>query len=258
MNKNLKNAIGVIALLAGIVVTISLGYLTYTYGKSVQPSGYRTFSVTGEGKVTAIPDIAHFTFSVISEGKDLAALQTDNTTKTNKAIDYLKQSGVEAKDISTESYNVYPQYQYYNCTTPDQPCPPPTISGYSVQQTVSVKVRSLDKSGSLIAGVVQNGANSVSQLDFTIDDPSALEAQAREKAIAQAKVKAEGIAKAGGFRLGNLLSIEEGQNTPVPPIYYSKDQAVGMGGAPTAAPTPNIQPGSQEITITVTLHYEIK
>ncbi|MFH1401446.1 MAG: SIMPL domain-containing protein [Parcubacteria group bacterium] len=241
------------------VFIFAIGYLCYVgaYSKSIQPSSYRSFQVSGEGKITAIPDIAQFTFSVITEGgKDIAALQQDNTSKTNKAIDFLKAQGVEAKDIKTTGYNLSPKYQYYNCPRPETgivPCPPADIVGYTITQTVSVKIRDFTKIGTALGGVVENGANSVSSISFTIDDQTALENQARDKAIAEARKKAQLVAKAGGFKVGKLIYIDEGY-TP----YYG----YGLGGdmklesVPSVAPI--IEPGSQEIIINIILRYEIK
>jgi len=102
--------------------------------------------------------------------------------------------------------------------------------------------------------VVQNGANDISQLSFTIDDPTAVQDQARNEAITKAKEKALAVTQAGGFKIGRLLSIEEGY-TP----YYKYETMKAMGGenAPLAA-VPTIERGSQEITVTMTLRYEIK
>ncbi len=248
---------------AALVVAVFLfafGYLCYVnvYSKSIQPSSYRSFSVSGEGKITAIPDIAQFTFSVITEGgKDIAALQRDNTDKTNKAIDFLKEQSVEAKDIKTLNYSLSPRYQTYSCNHPESgvtPCPPSEIVGYTIAQTFSIKIRDFTKIGSAFGGVVENGANSVSSILFTIDDPTALENQARDKAIAQARDQANLVAKAGGFRVGRLISIDEGY---IP--YYG----YGLGGGDiklesTPSATPTIEPGSQEVTVNVTLRYEIQ
>jgi hypothetical protein len=104
---------------------------------------------------------------------------------------------------------------------------------------------------------VKEGANSVSQLSFTLDDPSSVKNEARDKAITQARAKAEMIAGSGGFTVGRLLSIDEGGASP---IYYEsamKSASYGMGGG-IAAPAPTIEAGSQDVTVNVTLRYEIK
>lgn len=257
MNQRIQNFLGVAAIASLLMIGIAALNYSNNYGQSIQPSSFRSFSVTGEGKAIGIPDIAAFTFGIVTEGdKDIAKLQTDNTTKVNAAINFLKSSGVEAKDIKTEAYDLQPRYQYYNCYGADssgKPCPPATIVGYTITNTVSVKVRKFEKVGEIVAGVTNAGANNVSSLNFTIDDSSALQDQARAEAIAKAKAKAKSIAKAGGFGLGRLLSIEENSNNYYP-IYSF--EAVSKDSAPSVAPT--IEPGSKDITVTVTLRYEIE
>src|SRR3989304_1840913 len=195
MSKIIHNLlqIAIILTLAGAVY-LGFQYID-SYTDAQEPSSNRSFSVSSEGEVTAVPDIAEFTFSVITEGKnDLSKIQTQNTEKTNKVIEFLKSKNVDAKDIKTQYYNIEPQYQYYNCSNDGSICPPPSIVGYLVNNTVSVKIRDFKESASLLSGVVDNGANSVSQFTFTIDDRTELENQAREKAIEKAKTKAKAIA----------------------------------------------------------------
>ena len=255
----IKNYFNWILALVLLVFAYSAYVYVDSYSKSIQPSSFRSFSVSGEGKVVTVPDVAQFSFGLLTQGgRDIANLQKDNTTKINKIIDFIKSSGVDAKDIETLSYNLEPRYQNYSCPSDgfeSMPCPPSEIIGYSVSQSVSIKIRDFSKIGSILSGVVKNGANNVSQLSFTIDDPESAESEAREKAVAQAKKKAMSIARAGGFGLGRLLSINE--NNFGVPRYYMTEAAMDMkaGGV---FPTPSIEPGSQEVKINVNLVYEIK
>lgn len=250
---------GGIALVAFAYAAISY---VQTYSRSIEPSSFRSFAVQGEGKAIAKPDVAKFSFSVISQGgKDIAKIQKENTERVNRAIELVKKAGVEEKDIKTEQYSVEPRYQYYSCPPPEpygtaRPCPPAEITGYTVSQTVLVKIRNFDKVGDILTGVVAAGANSVSQLSFTVDDPALLEATARNEAIASAQKKAVEIARAGKFSLGRLLSLDEGGIYP-PPYFRETAKAVGMGMGSDAVPAPAIEPGSQEIRVNVTLRYEI-
>jgi uncharacterized protein len=261
MDNKLKSYLGLAVVVA--VFLFAFGYLSYvnTYSQSAQPSSYRTFSVSGEGKITAIPDVAQFTFSVITQGgKDIAVLQSDNTKKTNAAIDFIKTQGVDSKDIKTASYNLEPRYQTYKCRMDEtgvNVCPPSEIVGYTITQTVSVKIRDFTKIGDVMSGVVKNGANSVSSLSFTIDDQTAVENQARDKAITQAREKAGLVAKAGGFKVGKLLSIEEGY-TPYYSSYGKGSSSVSYDEAMVVPAAPNLEPGSQEVTVSITLRYEIE
>src|SRR3972149_3202085 len=114
MDNKMKAYLGAAALVVALVFAAS--YLSYvnSYSKSIQPGSYRSFAVSGEGKVTVAPDMAQFSFSVITQGgKNLAVLQSDNTGKMNKAIEFLKAQGIEAKDIKTTNYSVEPRYQTF-------------------------------------------------------------------------------------------------------------------------------------------------
>ncbi len=263
MKETTKNYLGVAIIISILIVAFSSWSFVRSYSRSIEPSSFRSFVVSGEGEVVAVPDVAEFTFSVITQGgTDIASLQKTNTDKTNTAIDFVKSEGVDAKDIKTQSYNLEPRYQYYDCSSVyledgrPRPCPPPEIVGYTVTQTVLVKVRDFSKAGGILGGVVDAGANSVSQLNFTIDDDEKVLAEAREEAIEKAKEKAEAIAEAAGFSVGRLLSISESGVYPRA-VYYAKDMVYGMGGGEAAA-APSIEPGSQEVTVNVTLTYEIR
>ncbi|MBU6500882.1 MAG: SIMPL domain-containing protein [Patescibacteria group bacterium] len=269
MNQNIKNAVWVAVGLA--VLAVGYAALSYanSFGKSIQPSSFRSFSVSGEGKVVAIPDVAEFSFTVTTEGgTDVASLQTTNTDKVNKAIDFVKSQGVADKDIKTSYYNINPRYQTYQCQNPIvygsngsapsvQPCPPASIVGYTVTQSVDVKVRDFSKTGAIMSGVVTNGANQIGALSFSIDDPTKVRSEARAQAIAKARAEAQNIAQAGGFSVGRLLGVSEGYNPY--PVYNSFSMAAGLGGAKAdaAVPAPAIQPGSQEVDVTVSMQYEI-
>lgn len=259
MNDRLKNYFWLGATVALFASAYAMVSYVGTFARVSEPASYRSFAVSGSGKAVAVPDVAEFTFSVITQGgKNVADLQKQNTEKVNKVIDFIKKNGVEPKDIKTESYNLDPQYQYFNCFANGQPCPPPEIVGYNVTQTVSVKARDFAKTGDLLAGAVQNGANSVSSLNFTVDDPTKLENEARAEAISKAKDKAQDIAKAGGFRLGRLLEISEGGSYPGPMPVLRFDEKAGYGGGLGAVPAPTIEPGSHEVRVEVSLRYEIE
>ncbi len=250
-----KNYFHIALAVAVLIVAFSAWNYVRYYGASIEPSSFRSFSVSGEGKIVAVPDVAEFSFSVLTQGgTDITKLQKENTEKMNKAISFLKEKGVDSKDIKTENYNLEPRYQYAKCNEETGVCPPSEIVGYTITQSVAVKVRDFSKIGDIFSGVVTSGANSVSQLQFTIDEPEKLQNEAREKAIAQAKEKAKLVAKAGGFNIGRLLGIDE--NIYSPPIYYRSFKAESSGAGATVSPT--IEAGSQEVKVNVTLRYEIK
>ena len=253
----MKNYFSLVKAFLLFLFIIAVFWYVSAYSRSVVPE--RTFMVSGEGKVVAVPDIAELSIGVLTEGgKNLTELQKQNTEKINRIISYLKEQGIDQKDIKTEYYNISPRYQSTPCqlylqTYPEiiRPCPPSEIIGYSISQNISVKVRDLSKAGDILAQAVERGANTVYGPNFTIDDPVSLQNQAREEAIRQAKGKAKSMAKAGGFRVGKLVSIQEGFSGPIPFLGAEVKDAGAVGG-------PILEPGSQEVVITINLTYEIR
>ena len=256
MNETIKNRLGNVGMVGIVALAVAALLYTFAYQKSVDP--YTSFNVSGEGRVTAIPDIAEVSATVLTEGgTDLAALQKKNSDKGNAVIAFVKERGVEAKDIKTQNYTIEPRYQYTPCSYEyGQVCPPAEIIGYSIRQTITIKVRDFNTIGDILKGIVDRGANSVSGPSFTIDDPKETEAEAREEAFADARAKAQAIAKAAGFRLGKIQYISEG-GMPTP--YYG--MVAGMGGDQMKtfeAVPPTVEPGSQEVVVSVNIQYEIK
>lgn len=246
-------------LLGAIIVTLLIvAYSAYSYAQTYADSMMlRSFSVTGEAKINAVPDVAEFDFGVVTEGDtNVAKLQEQNTDKMNKILTYLKSKGIEAKDIKTTGYNLSPRYQYSNCRN-NSVCPPPTITGYSINQNATIKIRDFKLIGEVLQGAVTSGANNVSQLRFTFDDKDSLIGQVKGEAVKKAQLKAEALAKTAGFRLGKLLSIED--NNYYQPTSYGLGGGVDMAMAKAeSAPAPVIEPGSEDLTASVTLRYGIK
>lgn len=240
-----------------VLGVIAAFWYVMLYAKSVLPG--RTFFSTAEGKVVIVPDVAELNLGVLTEGgKNLATLQKENSEKANRIGAFLKEQGVDEKDIKTQFYNITPRYQYFSCPAPREggtiSCPPPEITGYSITQNILVKIRDLNRAGDILAGIVEKGANTVSGLTFIVDDPSKFENKAREEAMAKALEKAKVMARAGGFRLGKLISISEGFTQPSTPFTEGMALKEGVGGGTS----PVIQPGSQEIRVEITLTYEMK
>ena len=225
-------------------------------GAGVMPAN--TISVSGYGEAVAVPDIAIFTYSVVSEKSTVAAAQDEATTKANAIADYLKSAGVQERDVQTTGYSVYPQYDYRQVQCITYPCPgQQMLRGYEVRQTATVKVRDTAKAGDLLTGVGGRGATEVSGLTFTFDDPDAVEAEAREKAIADAKERAEVLARQLGVRLVRVVSFSESGYPQ--PLYYARETALGMGGDTVSLPAaPEISVGENKVTSNVSISYEIR
>lgn len=248
-----------LVLVVGVCALAAYAYYTYTQARQID-RGMSTISVTGTSEQFLKPNIATFTFSVEAEDKEVAVAQKSSADAINAITAYLKEQGVEEKDIKTEAYNLYPRYEWMNETcTQWAPCPPgrQVFLGYTVNQTVSVKVRVLEKAGTLIGGVGELGATNVSGLSFTIDDEDEAQKAVREEAIKEAKAEAERLAETLGVDLGRLINYYE-DGPGYPPMYgYGGDMMMEKGVSSVAA-SPVVTPGENKVTSRVTLIYEIR
>ncbi len=251
---------------AVITLTVFLGLLSVGALMNLRYIGAgvaaaNTISVSGYGEAFGAPDIATFYFSVVSEKSTVAAAQADATAKINAVTKYLTDAGVDKKDIQTSDYSVNPQYDYIQGVCSGGYCPggKQVLKGYQVRQTTTIKVRDTAKAGDLLAGVGEKGATEVSGLNFTFDDPNQMQDDARGKAIADAKAKADELAKQLGVRLVRVVSFNEnGGGYPSP--MYARDMAYGLGGVAneTKAVAPEISIGQNKVTSTVSVTYEIR
>ncbi|MFA4831125.1 MAG: SIMPL domain-containing protein [Patescibacteria group bacterium] len=207
----------------------------------------RVITIQAEGKVTAVPDIAQTTMGMAAQGSTVEEAQVQNTKIMNQLIAELKALGIGVDDIQTSNYNVYPQYNY----TQDEGR---ALQGYEVSQSVSVKIRDLDKSSAVLALAGKVGANSVSGLQFTIDDADVYIEQARIEALEKVYKKARVLSQALGVRLVSIVAYNEYDASQA---YSYKAEAMAMdsgigGGAP------DIEPGSADVRLNVSVTFEIR
>lgn len=246
-----------LTLVAAIVALISYAAVNFEYQS---PGDYdATISVDGQAEVFAVPDIGQFSFSVNAEGDTAAVAQEASGTAINDILAYLREQGIEDKDIKTQNYNLYPRYRWEERICPTSSyCPQGerVEDGFEVSQTVSVKVRETDNAGAVIAGVGERGATNISSLNFIIDDIEALKMEAREMAIKDAREKAERLADELGVDLKRVVSFYENDNKYYEPYYearsFSLESAdIGFGGA-------ELPVGEESTTVEVNITYEIR
>jgi hypothetical protein len=257
--KNCFNAGALVLLLLGVFLLAQTANAIKQYafigeGEETQ----HTISVEGSSEVLATPDVATFTFSVEEERETVGAAQDIATEKGNAAIEYLQENGVEEKDIKTTNYSVQPQYDFIRgeCRE-DGYCPPGQrqLRGFEVRQTVEVKVRDTQDAGTLLSGLGEIGVSRVSGLNFTVDDDESLKQQARERAIEDAKEKAQRLAEDLDVQLKRIVNFRESRDVPM----YARDAAMGMGGdAMEEGAAPNLPTGENTITSNVQITYEIR
>lgn len=207
-----------------------------------------TFSVSGEGKVTLVPDIAVVSVGVTAQGSTVTKVQQELNVKINAMSEAIKRLGVDSKDIKTSYYNVSPMYDYSSSTQ--------RITGYEAISNLTIKVRKLDNANAVIDAATKEGANQVGGVSFDVDDKTKAENQAREQAVADAKTKAHAAAKAAGFTLGRVINYSEGGDAGPRPMMYDAAKSLPITGGDNE-PT-QVEPGSSELTVSVTLSYEIQ
>ncbi len=223
-------------------------------------------TVTGEGFVLAVPDTVTFFYSVMEKDKTIPDAQNKVNQKSNDIINALKSLGIADADIQTTDYSSYPTYEQstgcpvplgVNSETANYLCPPikQILTGYEVNQTVTVKVRKTADAGAALTKVGELGATNISGLSFIVDNLEAVKAQARDKAIADAKAKAAVLAKSLGVKMTKIINFYENGNQPI----YS--QGVDMlstkaTNVPTVAP--NLPVGQNKITSDVSITYELQ
>lgn len=238
---------GMLAVLVGAIIAVfGAAYSYIAEGKAKLHAEYTSqIAVTGEGKISAKPDIALLNASVVTEKPTVSDAQAKNTEGYNAVVKFLGAVGVDAQDIKTVNYSIYPQYFYPSNRKPE-------ITGYQVRNALEIKIRDLSKVDEILGGIVENGANEIGNVSFTIENPAALKEQARKRAIEMAREKAAVLSKDLGVRFSRLVGFSESEGGVVPPPVFYSEAAYGKGGGGG----PELSQGEQEIKIVVTLTYE--
>jgi uncharacterized protein YggE len=175
----------------------------------------RQLRVTGIGEVLAEPDMATVTLGVVSEAETAAAALKQNSQTVADIIAALKAGNIAARDMQTSNFSIQPKYIY-----PDRnrnEAGEPRIVGYTVSNTLSVRIRDLASTGGILDAMVTLGSNTVSGIRFGVADPDPIEDRARKAAIADARARAELYAAAANVKLGDIILISEsGSQAPGP------------------------------------------
>ncbi len=204
--------------------------------------------VTGEGKVTVVPDVAILNLGVEAQAATVATAQRQAAEAMGAVMRELDGHGVAKKDIKTQHYNIYPVRRWDKERE--------ILIGYRVTNTVMAKIRKVDNTGIIIDAVTGVGGDyiRINGISFTVDDPSAYHEEAREKAMADAEVKAEQLADLANVKLGKPIYISEaGGFVPIIREYTARAEAI-----PAPAPPTPISPGETEVRLSVQVVYNIK
>lgn len=235
------------AALALAATAIPVGSIAEAQSVPVQVLNGTRLDVSATGEVTRVPDIAIISAGVQTLQPTATAAIEENAARMERVRTALKRAGIEDRDIQTSSINLNPEYQY------DQNRPP-KLTGYRATNTVNVKFRDLKRTGAILDALVAEGANQINGPNLTIDKPESALDEARIKAIANGRARADLYARALGMRVARLISVSEGGGYNVPPPMPMVAQ---MAERSMAADT-KIDPGTQQLQVNVSMSFELQ
>ena len=199
--------------------------------------------VSGTAKISAVPDIARFSFAVNGHGKLLPALKRDVDNKTAAVIALSRQLGVANKHISSAEISIYPQYDHQTRE----------LTGYNLSRNISVELHRLDQYTALVNGAIESGITTINNINMEVGDREFLEGQALAAAVKAARKKAEIIAQNAGIELGRIISINEAGSNFDNRRYEARELAFSDAAASTV-----FEPGEITVTATVIVVFAIQ
>lgn len=248
---------GSLALVAISFAALAMGMSDFSAMK--HPNGQvASITVSGEGEVTALPDIATITLTVRESAKTVPEAQKLVETKIAQALKDISALGVDKKDTKTLSYTINPKYEQQQVATycVGYNCPPikTVVTGYEVAESMQIKVRKIDQAGTVIGVIGKANITEVSGPEFTLEDMDKAKADAKALAIAQALEKAKVTAQSLHVGLGSIISFSEDSVNRYPVMYEAKAMSVGAGVASDSVTVPL---GESVIKSNVTITYSL-
>jgi uncharacterized protein len=233
----------------GLAVVLAAVPLAHAQIVPVQPAPEQGVSVVGTGIVLAKPNVARITLGVEVSDPSLANAQAQAAQRMDAVVARLKANGINDNDIRTVSYNVTPQYD----NNPGGNAP--VLRAYQVQNLVDVRTTNVGGLGQLLDDSVSAGATRVFGIHFESDDMESLKSQARDQAMANARSKAEQLARDAGVSLGRPVTISESDVGGVNPVQA---QPANRAGVAAAVPTTPVEPGELQVQTTVRVVWAIQ
>jgi uncharacterized protein YggE len=212
----------------------------------VQPIAGTRLDVSASGEVTRVPDVAIISTGVVTRATTASAAIQQNAARMERVRAALRRAGIEDKDIQTSSINLNPEYTY-------QQNKAPVLNGYSASNQVSVRFRDIAKTGEILDALVAQGANQINGPNLTIDKPEQALDEARLKAVANGRARADLYARALGMRVVRLLSVSESGGYAAPPPMPVYAMAERSSDAST-----KIDPGEQKVSVSVAMSFELQ
>jgi uncharacterized protein len=238
-----------------IMAALALTMAMATTPARAQPDAgvTRHISVTGQGEASGKPDIAEIDAGVQTLADTVVEASRENQAVLARILDALEQQGIADKDVQTANYSIWAEQDYGHAGGRADEPGKPRITGYRVSNIVHVKVRDISKTGDVLAAVTNAGANSVNGISFGVEDAAALESQAREAAMADARARAESLASLAGVELGEVLTVAMSASPGFPRPYAARMEMADAG-----VPVPGIAPGQQSVGVEIHATFAIR
>lgn len=232
--------------LAGVLVAAIAGPTMAASAADENDTREHTISVDGSGIVKIKPDVADVSLGVSIQRDRAGDASIEAANAMAKVVEALLAAGIAEDDIQTTTLSLDTVYDYDRS--------PATIVGYQATNIVNVTLRDVAQVGAVIDAAVDAGATTIGGISFRVEDVTALEVQARDAAMADAKAKADQLATAAGVRITGVVTIVETVSAPPMPVYYAED---AVAGAMRDAETP-VMAGNVNVTVNVSVVYSIE
>ena len=218
-----------------------------TTGQVTQAIAGTRLDISATGEATRVPNLAVISAGVVTRAATASAALQQNSTRMDRVIAALKHAGIEDRDIQTSSINLNPEYRY-----PDNQSP--QLVGYTASNQVTVRFRDIRNSGKILDALVAEGANQINGPTMTIERPETALDEARSKAVANGRARADLYARALGMRVVRVISVSEtGGSYPVPPPMPYAERAMAA-----SAPSTKIEPGEQKLEVNLSMVFELQ
>ena len=218
-----------------------------TTGQVTQAITGTRLDISASGEVSRVPDLAIISAGVVTRASTASAALQQNSARMDRVIAALKGAGIADRDIQTSSINLNPEYRYPNNQAPQ-------LVAYSATNQLTVRFRDIRNSGKVLDALVAEGANQINGPTMTIEHPEAALDEARTKAIAAGRARADLYARALGMRVVRVVSVSEtGGSYPVPPPMPYAERAMAA-----SAPDTKILPGEQKLEVNLSMVFELQ
>jgi uncharacterized protein YggE len=202
--------------------------------------------INATGEVTRVPDVAIISAGVVSRSPSATAALQDSANKMSQVLAALKRAGVADRDVQTSNVSLNPEYRYPENQSPQ-------LVGYTASNSLTVRFRDIGNSGKILDALVREGANQINGPTLVVDKPEAALDEARAKAVASGRARAELYARSLGMHVARVVFVSESENSPAsPPMpMYARAEVAG-------APATKIEPGEQKLQVNLAMVFELQ